>query len=225
MSISRTGNPVSPALVEQLFQLDQWHDVPLNSDWVEALVGTGSTSLAFGPRRMLLSTGATIASSAARKLGGENSWSRGQGSDVIDWDKRISIQATLVSEATVATALSRLTMGKAAGDGVGDIADKGVGIRLDDFALFGLVHDGVGLTAVDLSTLLADLQVERVTIKSDGLGNVQWFVNGVLVGSTTGGPTGLGTPGSDLMQAEVENPGTAAAKSFRLHNLKVFVGQ
>ena len=201
----------------------QWTVVPVASGWATAVTGSGTVGL--GIRNLAVITGST-AGSTARAYTSENvGWNRGLSKSIINWSKRVELYVVLNSPAATTNGVSRLTLGKHPSDGVGPLADKGVGLQVDNLALKGIAHDGTAGTTVDLASSLSLGVVELVKIVSDGLGNVQWYVNGVLKGSTTAGPTG--TSGTDrvLLQVEADNGPDAAIQNLSVNDVKIYVEQ
>ena len=201
----------------------QWVDLSNFAALLAATSGTGAT--AAGPRRAVTASGATAGSTASLRTHTEVGGSSGQDHEVIDWSKKIVLHAICASVDATTNGISRMTLGKGTGTGVGALASKGVGIQIEDLALKGVVHDGTTGATVDLSTALVDDRVYAVTIVSDGSGNVEWFLDGTSKGTSSGGPSGLAMTGACLLQMEVDNGADAAAQGLVVHDVKVYVEQ
>lgn len=84
--------------------------------------------------------------------------------------------------------------GKAEGDGVGDIARRGFGWKVTGGAGSRLLtlhaHNGTTLSAVTSSYAVTSGVAFDWDLISDGAGTVTLYVNGTLVATSTGGPTG-----------------------------------
>ena len=96
---------------------------------------------------------------------------------------------------------------------------------VEDDALKGIAHNGTSEATVDLSTTLTANILTRVTIVSDGAGNIEWFVDGVSKGTTSAGPTGDSPSHAGLIQVEADNGGDAAGQGISLHSIKIYVEQ
>lgn len=116
----------------------------------------------------------------------------------------------VVTSATVGSVGARILVGKAAAPSAGALATHGFGFEVDaNLALFGVAHDGSTLDTVDLSTTLSINQVYDLVAVSDGAGNVSFYVNGTLAGTSSGGPTANVT--SRVASVEILNDGTPTA--------------
>ena len=96
---------------------------------------------------------------------------------------------------------------------------------VENAALKGLVHNGSAEATIDLATELTVNIVTRITIVSDGAGNIEWFVDGVSKGTSSAGPTGDSTNHAGLIQVEADNGGDAADQGISLHSIKIYVEQ
>ena len=209
--------PKITALLDQ----QQWTD--LSPIWPTAAVtGSGGTSATL--RRLAVDTGVSATSTALRRTGSDTCWSIGQGGTVLDWTKRIVLHFIIRAVGTT-NGVSRISLGKTTGDGMGNLARKGIGIRLDNLAVKGQAHNGTDLATVDLSTTLTGSNTYRLSITSDGAGNIEWFVDGVSKGSSTGGPSALGTAGESVIQIEADNGGDAAQQYLQIADAKLYVEQ
>ena len=212
-------------LIKGLLQQDQWNDIPLIESWTNAAVGTGAAEN--GVRYQLAKSGATAASSYVRYTGnaGRRGYSIGKTWAVLNWSKPIVLHMTFTLGATGTNGVHRVTWGKADADGVGALDDKGIGILVETAALKGICHNGTREAEVDLSTSLVTSTVHTITITSDGAGNVEWFLDGVSVGTSTGGPTGDSADQHTNIQQEVTNGADSVDYWNTIHSLKVYVEQ
>ena len=78
---------------------------------------------------------------------------------------------------------------------------------------------------IDLSTASVAGLVYRISIKSDGAENVEWFVNGASKGTSAGGPSAVGFGGESVIQIEVDNGGDAGQQFLHVTNAKIYVEQ
>lgn len=209
--------------IQDLLIQDEWWIVDTFNNWTEALVGTGATTT--GVRQLRVDSGGTNGGTALRRSGTNIGWSAGKNRAVLDWSKKIVIHAFIVQIASTTNGLARLSFGKGTADGVGVLVDKAIGIILEDDAIKGLVHNGSDAATVDLSTTLTANIVSRVTIVSDGAGNVEWFLNGVSKGTSSAGPTGNSGSNEVLLQMETDNGADSASHHLQMNSLKIFVEQ
>ena len=193
------AQPKFLAIIDQ----GQWADLGNFSGTTAATSGSGQT--ASGVRRAFTRTGATAGSTASLRTDELMAWSSGRAQDVIDWSKRVVLHIVFSPAQSTTNGSSRVTLGKDGAAGVGALGNKGLGLQIDELALKGAVHDGTTGATVDLSTTLTGNSACVVTVVSDGSGNVEWFLNGVSKGTSTGGPAGLSASGFDVLQSEADN--------------------
>jgi hypothetical protein len=119
---------------------------------------------------------------------------------------------TWTLEATHADGVARWVFGADPADAVSPTAaldDKGFGFQISNTTLQGVLHDGTTLTTVDLATTVTTGIVYRLTLKCDGAGKIEWWLDSgtgwTLVGESRLGPTGLSTAGHCSPKAEVYN--------------------
>ncbi len=221
-------NPLADyrTVLRGLVRQDQWRQIAINAGWTAVVTGSGST--AQGSGYQIAQTGVTATSTALLRSAnaGQYGLSRGQTPDKIDWTKPFLWQIVLTPVGTT-NGVSRLTLGKTAAMGLGDLSAKGLGIKHTGAtrALYGVVHNGTTLTTVDLSTALSSFTTERITILSDGLGNVEWLVHDVSKGTTALGPAALGTAAQTEFYNESDNGGDAATQYSIVHDMKLWIAQ
>ncbi len=201
----------------------QWLDLGNFSGAISATSGSGLASS--GPRRAVMRSGSTAGSTASLRTDEEMAWSSGRAQDVVDWSKKVVLHIVFSPAQSTTNGVSRLTLGKDSAAGVGALGNEGLGIQIDELALKGIVHDGTTGATVDLSTTLTGNNACVVTVVSDGSGNVEWFLDGVSKGTSTGGPTGLAASGFDVLQSESDNGADAAQQELVVHDVKVYVEQ
>lgn len=177
--------------------------------------GTGSTGRVWP--RSNTNSGATAGGNARLTSNSEMALKDAADSRTVDWSKRIEIRNARVSQSVSTTnGTSLFGLGRRFADTPGaDPSLEYIGVRLDGDSLKGLAHDGSCLTVVDLSTTLVAHVSHTVDIISDGAGNVTWFVDGVQAGTTTGGPTGVGTQFANLLAIEAANNADSADQDIR----------
>jgi hypothetical protein len=127
-----------------------------------------------------------------------------------NWSRRVVVATRIVRAAASPSSDSifRVTIGEVQGSNTGDPAVAAIGIKVvGSGAMQILAHDGISLTTFSTSHTPANSQAFDLILVSDGAGNVEAFVNGSSVGSTTGGPTTLlaGTETNRQFYCKVEN--------------------
>lgn len=180
--------------------------------------GSGATGVA--GRQLTLQTG-TTANSRSQRVG-----EGGGTSDVwlnspsfsqlgIDFSKQVTVGFALtVVSSSGATSDIYARLGRGAGTS-GTLAAAGIGIRIANLTMTGLVHDGTTLnTSATLKTLTAGSITTWVVIQSDGAGNVAFYIDGTLAATLTGGPT---TTSSTAATFALEALNGATAASTRVH--------
>lgn len=191
--------------VQDILRFNHWDDIELTSGWAASTTGSGSVSQL--PRSLGVNTGTTFNSTASARLSAFVGYSIGESRGVIDWTRPITIFVIFTAAGTTNDGISRFTLGKTSADGIGALGRKGIGFQITEISgsptLTGLAHDGVALNTTDLATLSA-FRTTKIAIESDGLGNVEFFVNDVLEGSVDG-PNTLGTNGESTLQIESDN--------------------
>jgi hypothetical protein len=93
-------------------------------------------------------------------------------------------------------AVQRIVWGTASNYENGDPTTRCVGFRFENGTVFGFCHDGTTYTEpVSESTILPALRAVAlrsyysVFITSDGAGNIEWFVDGTSIGTSSAGPS------------------------------------
>jgi len=102
----------------------------------------------------------------------------------------------------------------------GSMTEKGFGIVINGTSIKLQVHDGTTLTT---TASLATHSQTREYVKIDSLGNgtVNLYINNVFVGSTTGGPTGVGS-NPHSFRVSAENGSDSAVQRMLLTNAKAW---
>jgi hypothetical protein len=87
-----------------------------------------------------------------------------------------------------------------------------------------IAHNGTILTTTPVTWNPIGFRTYEMTATSDGAGTISLYVDGVLLGTSSGGPTGASTTGFVWWQVEIENEVTAATGnvSITIANPKTF---
>jgi len=72
-----------------------------------------------------------------------------------------------------------------------------------------IAHNGTTLTTTPVTFNPIGFRTYEMTATSDGTGTISLYVDGVLLGTSSGGPTGTSTVGIVWFQVEIENEATA----------------
>lgn len=218
-SIRSRSTRVNPATL--LMQPWTWGQIEVDG-LTTAVVGTGSVNVA-EPRVIDITTGATTGGTALARTADNSHWSRGV-VGIINFDKRVVLKVTIRTVSATTNGKFRFTFGKAPATGVGALAVKGIGFQIDNLAINGLSHDGTDLTTTDLSTNLAADQTLAEFIIESHAGTVRFYVDNVLKGTSTGGPTG-NRDSDPVIQLEVDNGADNAAQRHIINQIQYAIEQ
>lgn len=185
--------------------------------------GTGSgTGNALTSRRSFTSSGTTAGSSYCRSVHNQEALglSPGSNADVINWSNRVSLSVIISPIGETTNGVDRVYLG---GDDVTtaqDIPAKGIGIHRKHDAIYGVCRNGGALIEVDLSVTLAVSAPKAcaITCDSDGSGNVNWYADGVQVGTSAAGPTGDSTATQCCFHQSSSNHADAATQACFVHD-------
>lgn len=104
------------------------------------------------------------------------------------------------------------------------LAVKGYGWEWD-FAtstLSIIAHNGTTLTTTAVTWTPVTARGYEITAISNGAGTISLYVDGVLLGTSSGAPTGTGTGSVNWWQMEIQNEATATAQvTITYHNPKL----
>ena len=218
---------LSEDMLEEMLRTGAWREW-CTGDLTSAVVNSGVVTDVTGLEHV--ETGVTASSTASLRTSNANTgFSVGQARTVIDFGDRILIAIQFTVDAGTTTGLLRVTIGKATGIGVAELAVKGIGIRIANVTIGGH-HYGTGAvnTAFDTGGLLVAAREYRVVVVSSN-GRMEWFMDigdgsGMVSRATaTTGPTGLGTAGNCVMQIEAANGADAVDTELSVHYLKTLV--
>jgi hypothetical protein len=86
-----------------------------------------------------------------------------------------------------------------------------------------IAHDGTTLTTTAVTWVPAASRTYEITTTSNGAGTISLYVDGTLLGTSTGGPSTSSTAGQLWWQTEIQNDITAASQQdFYFQNPKVY---
>ena len=205
--IQGSERTLGPDLVEAMLLGQgyyQWWDWDFDdSDFT--LVGTGAETHANRSGRLV--SGGTAGGSAAASPKSTNShmlWSREQTANRLDWTKRVIIVAVVEGDSASTNGIVRIKFGATSRE-AGPLARKGIGFRISNRVAAGTAHDGSTEDVVDLNFSLVEDKTHILIAVSDGSGNVDFYIDGVHRGTSTGGPDALGTSGEVFPEIDILN--------------------
>lgn len=174
------------ALLRDLLAQTRYKPISFASLWAATNVGSGSV-VTNNFSTAVLRTGATGNSSTLYRMGPIPGFNSGAGSHTLfDWSKRASFFFSLQRDTTDAQAVSRVQFKETNSTTIAQLAERGVGLQLDNLTLTGEAY-GTERGTVDLSTTLAAGRTYTIEIRLDSTG-CEFFVNNVTKGkiSTAG---------------------------------------
>ena len=177
------------------------------ADWAVGVSGSGVTTLR--PGRMTTDSGGAT---GVARISQSDSWmanTRGSAPNVINWGRRILLKLRFTVGTGGVNGISRIALGKTTAEASGDLAAAGIGIKVTTLALAGQVHSGAALTTTATLATLVAVQVYDLLIISRGSGTVEWFLDGVSIGTSAGGPTAAGTADNSCFRLESTSSATA----------------
>ena len=196
-----------------------YHNYP-PTQWLTRAVtsGTGVTSLSV-PRLVTTRTGTTAGSKAIRTS--DYNHALNYIGDLryynITFTRKIIIRV-LYATVNIADGQAWFMFGPDRDFGAEDPTSSCIGFRLDGLALKGIVHNGTSLEVVDLTTNVIDNErTNSMLIVSDGSGNVSWYPQETLKGSSASGPVTDGVTGA--LSASVTNLATTTNVWFLVNGI------
>jgi hypothetical protein len=107
---------------------------------------------------------------------------------------------------------------------------KGVGFIVRHLSgsngqIYSVLHDGTTYSeSVSSFATVNNRMSNGLLIDSNGAGTVSYYLNGVLIGSSTGGPTGLSASGGTSIVFAASNGADATDTRLGIADLKVIIG-
>jgi hypothetical protein len=202
---------------------------PRSGAFTAATSGTGAStqnyyaaSIYSGPNASVVGYGGAYADTGGF-------WSSGNAYTTPDWSKvaGFSVMAYRPSIGFGSGNTIRITLGKSSSGGT--LSTRGIGIDIAPANTYVkiLAHNGTTLTTTDstmLVTAYANLSTRNITVVSYGNGTVEFFMNGVSYGTSSGGPTTAGGTGTRYSE-EVYGDGTqTSAMQLWTFNASIFIG-
>ena len=158
--------------------------IPVNAEWIEDNVNGGVT---YAPTRLVGSTTATASSRASAYALIQFLCGSDRCAYIIDWDKHLTFAFSILRYTSDAEVVARVQLKEIAGEG--NLTGKGIGILVKNYAIFGEAYD-TAREEVDLSITMTDYYPYMIKIEHDPGTGVRFYVNNVLVGTSTREPSG-----------------------------------
>jgi hypothetical protein len=148
--------------------------------------------------------------------------SDGENGIQINWSKPFWMTVKLGIDASTfsANGFFRVALGHNQGVTSGLLAQKGFGFHITgSYGLSALAHNGSSLTTTSTGVSVSHAlgtTMHTITALSTGTGFVTLWLDGTLVGTYPGGPTGQSTDEKTIMVAEVNNGGDTTQNYVRV---------
>lgn len=162
---------------------------------------TGSGSGSSEGSWIEMATGNTALSKCGKFLTTSIFWSHSASSYRVNWNNDIvylfTVRRNFTSDANV---ISRVQIKDS--QAIGALAEKGIGLRIENYKLYGESYGASGLASVDLGTTMTAVTPYEIMVVFTSGSSVKWYVEGVLKGtqSTAGNiPTGEGSATGSFM--------------------------
>ena len=184
-------------MFRSVLSANRYKPVPFDTAWNATAVAGGTMALNTFQEARLRSS-ATINSSILYRWNPMAGYNVGAAPSYFNWSKKSSFFFSISKTATDTQAVSRVQFKETNSTTIAVLAERGVGLQLDNLALTGEAY-GTSRGTVDLSTTMTAGQVSRIEIRLTSTG-VEFFVNNVSKGSiTTAGqfPTVIATAECD----------------------------
>jgi hypothetical protein len=207
-------------------------DFPLTSILtISTIVGTGAVGTgtsAPGARSMNITTGGTAGSSILYVSERNPGYSIGQYASVVSWN-RVILSMRIQDRTNTATMYNVFKWWAGFGwgasatiDTIGNPQRKSIGIMVENNNISGTTHNGTTFTETSFTQATADALVDFLI--DCNAGTVDYYVNGVLRGTTAGGPTGNSGIGDARFYWGITNGTQATAFTAILNSMKLYVG-
>jgi len=204
-------------------QLYHEYEFDIAGTWVSHLHGSGSVR--YNTQHILDISSSNVANGAClvrhERFAG---WQMGVIRSMIDWDRRFLINLLLTPCEGSANGDRRFTLGKDHSNVFGVPTDKAIGVSFGPpgvgpgyvTAVTGFAHDGVNFWTLALGNVQG-FSTHQFLLINNGDAHVDFWIDGVAIGTIHTGPTGLATANFCIFQMEVTNAADAAYSILNLH--------
>ena len=213
--------------VRKLVYEERYHVYPfdISGAWTTVLVGAGAAVRYLEQHIIDISTSVAANRSVILRTGIMAGWQMDVDRATIDWGKPLALSILVTACEGSANGERRITFGKHHNCGIGDPTDKAIGFRFGERGgapnyltpVTGFVHDGDDLDTVALGNVNG-YSTYKYLLVSDGAGNIDFYINGVLIDSLATGPSGMGTTYFCKFQMEVANNADSAHNILEMHD-------
>jgi len=179
-TIYEAPNPVSLLNVGDFLSRYKFIRVPTNVGWSTSNAGSGSVfQTTFF---MHAHTGTTANSTALAYTGAFGLNSGNIGKNFVDWTKYFELHFLISRVASDPQVIARVQLKEAYNEGA--LAQKGIGIEIDNYTLIGEGYN-TSRGTLNLNTTLTDNMVYRIKLVLR-YGTLEFWVNNVLKGTLSG---------------------------------------
>ena len=210
----------SGELLANLMARCSWLCLPTNAGWLEDVAGSGASDQA--PPFLWVGTGITANSKALL-------WSSlfgvcpGVDQYAFNWDKKLYLLFSTIRNGSDAEVVARVQIKPINTEG--ELAGKGIGLRIDNFALVGESY-GTALGTVNLGVTMADRILYQIAIIHYPGEKIEWWVDGVLKARQTATANiPSGTVSSSEIVKSIRNGATGGVAAYSyLCQPKIYLG-
>jgi hypothetical protein len=153
--------------------------VPTNAGWTASNAGSGA--VAYEPFRLYPMTGTTASSRGLAYCYVHHLNSGDIHRNYVDWTKRLELSFGVARVNSDAEAVARFQLKEANAEGA--LAQRGIGVTINNLAMVGEAY-GTARGTVSIGSLTLDQAARIRIVKTQN--SVEFWVNGVLVGTLTG---------------------------------------
>lgn len=138
-----------------------------------------------------------------------------------DFSKRVTVGFALAMIQATSAGATWVKIGQSAST-AGDLAARGVQIKISNLTLTAACHNGSALTGSSTLATLTTSTGHYLILQSDGAGSVGVYLNGTLVATLSGGPTSATTSQFEIA-VECTNGADSATQRVQVSPVKVCV--
>jgi len=172
---------LEPENLPQLWSKGRQLVIPTNAGWTEVATGSGAGAMAIF--QLYTATGATNSSTDMYRVNVSALGVAGTGYGIINWAKKHIFIFRVWRATTSATTIGRVQLKNAAT--IGAMGEKGIGIRVDNFAIVGESYGASLGTQATGITMVTGEDNKVVIIHDPDVPKIEWWVDGVLKATET----------------------------------------
>jgi len=185
----------------------RYFGVPVNAGWTASHVNGAASQ---EPMRAALNT--TVAANSRAMVYSVASFLRpsDDNGERVDWDKKLIMGFSIRRDNTDAEVSARVQLKEANTEG--DLAAKGIGILVKNLAIWGEAYD-TAREEIDLSTAMTATFPYMIRIEHVPAVGVRFYVNNILVGTSTREPSG-DAGGTSYLMLSIVNGATGGVDAI-----------